>query len=166
MKSCIYLAAPAVLLMGCEAPATDTLLSMVVETDVTADALCEEACGGAEMANAMVEFTSHPLLSQSAEVEILQYRVTYAFDGAPAEAPPFASETWAVARAGSQAPVAFQPAGDEQREWARTSFGLGRVEGEATLEMAGYDHNNIIVLVSDTFPMAFEDLTVQTNPTE
>lgn len=166
MKSCLYPAAAAVLLVSCAPPETDTLLSMVVETDVTVDTLCEDGCGGAEMANAMVEFAAHPLLPQTAQFEVLQYRITYTFDGAPADAEPYAQETWAVARQGSQAPVGFEPVGEVQREWARTSFGLERTLGEATLEMAGYDHNNVLIVVSDTFPMAFEDLTVQTNPTE
>jgi hypothetical protein len=166
MRSCFFPAAAAALLAGCEAPATETLLSMAVESEIVVDSLCEDGCGGAQMANAMVEFTAHPLVSQSAQVDLLQYRVTYTFAGAPAEPPPLADDAWGVVRLGSQAPIPFQPAGDAQREWARTSFGLERVAGEATVEMAGYDHNNVTVFISDTFPLIFEDLTDETNPTE
>ncbi len=172
------LLAVALCAVACEPPPTEDLLSITYGTGefappVRVDVACETGgCDGLEFLEVELTFEDHDLLPTTAEVEILQYRVDYFLpalgtevtdteatngEGEPLEVPYYAGTTSQVVPIDETVTFVVRAAGQVQREWVRAQVGTSQIDGIGTLTLAGYDHRNATVEVSEDFDISFGD---------
>lgn len=161
------LIAAAAFALACEPPPTEEQVEIAVSGDpVLVDVDCDaDACGGTSTVDVEVTFEEHPLISDEAELELLQYRVDYDVPDLAEgeEIPYFASDRInLVVLVGEPASATLDVAGTTQRAWADSRLPNEEVAGTAVVTLAGYDHRNAIVeLQSEPFDVRFDDYVVE-----
>jgi len=151
--------------VGCEPPTSEDLLLITFDDSANAppvevDVVCiNGGCDPLDLV-ATLTFEQHDLLSSSAEVEILQYKVEYDIaSDAEAEEPPFyANYTSVLVALGESASFTVVAVGQSQRDWVFEEYGGGTIDSAiGRLTLAGFDHKNEVVEVDAQFAIRFGD---------
>ena len=129
---------------------------------VEADILCSNGgCDGLEQVEVQLTYDREAagFAPSDAFVEILQYRVQYAFRGDdPGAAPPdYAADTVVICTVDETVSFNIRAVGQVQREFVLAHYGTDQIDLRGTLELAGYDYRNASVLVSGDFDISFAD---------
>jgi len=155
----------AILALACEPPPTEELLAITFGAGAKAppvelDVDCEDGgCMGLVELEVQLTFETHEYSTIEAMVKIVQYRVDYHV-GAPyddLEVPYFSGNTSVALAIGDTTSFNIVVAGDTQREFLRPRIGERQAEGRATLTLAGYDHNDELVMPAADFDIFFDD---------
>lgn len=145
------------LLIPCFGCAEDAKLSIEINggQPVEVDTRCDNGgCDEPVHVEALLSIKGddHP----NATVEIFQYRVVYDLSGVE-DVPYHAATTNLDVSVTAPATLTAVAASERQRAWVLSEVGYDRVEGTATLELAGYDQDDEVVLAEAEFEILFGD---------
>jgi hypothetical protein len=127
-------------------------------SQVEVDTRCETECGGSDQLQVDVGISNEG--RRDSAVEIRQYRVDYELLDVQGQVPFYADEMLQEVTVESPATFSVRAAGSIQREWIVKQFGYDRIDGTATLTLAGHDEDDQLVLAEASFAIAFGDFAV------
>lgn len=153
LSACVPLLA--LLGAGCNPVVADLVeLSVADGGTVDVDTICDDPCLGNEVS---VEgtFEEHIAIDVEATVELLQYKVEYAFDAVD-PAPDYFSDTISVTlTSGQTTTFTIDLAAASQREQVDEAMDGELATGTATVTFAGYDHRDELIELPVQVPIIF-----------
>lgn len=140
---------------GCSPAATDLVSIALSDTSsVELDSDCFGDC--IDEVSLQVTFEEHIAVDPTEQVEFLQYKVDYAFDGVQVSS--LADTTSATVSSGETGFIDFLPASWEQQDEVYAAVGGDYLSGTGVLTLEGYDWRNELLSVTTQFTISFEDL--------
>jgi hypothetical protein len=163
MRQRLFEAATILVLAGCAPSSTEKELSLTFapySSPVKVDTNCDKGgCSEDKQITARLAFDTNNILPQGTSAEIEQYRVEYDLTGLSESVQYFAAPLSVTVTPDQDATFSFRPAGNAQREALYQAVGDKTVNGTATLQLAGYDDHNDVVIIEKDFKISFGDFS-------
>jgi hypothetical protein len=149
------------LMIGCDDNSLEDKLLIDVEpanTIVAVDSACAaEGCFAIEELGFTVSFDAEEYIPSGSEVTFSQYRIDYDFADSNLEIPFFAAALDLEVSVQYPGTAVVYAAGSSQRNYVYHAVGGKQVKGTALLTLAGYDSEDMLVVVETSFEISFGD---------
>jgi hypothetical protein len=157
-------------MIACDSDAVDNKLGVTLvpySTPVKVDTFCDNGgCVGKKELTGDVSFNTNSYVAEGTTVEFQQYRVDYVLTDIAKEVPFFAAPIEFSVSPKQTGNFTILAAGRAQRTFVYKAVGTKRIEGKATLTMAGYDNHEKQVFIDKQFDISFGDFYVNDSNTD